>query len=97
MFYFYVLLSREDNTYYYGSTNDLTRRVHEHNTGKVQSTVYRQPLKLLYYEAYEVMRQARLREKQVKASGSIRKALHERINPVIRTRGQPGLPQGSRR
>lgn len=94
MFYFYVLLSGTDNKHYYGSTTDLRRRFQEHVQGKAPATKYRRPLRLVYYEAYEQERAARLREMQVKKSSSIRKALQKRLyTPTV---GQPGLPQGSR-
>lgn len=80
MYYFYVLLSDVDAGYYYGSTTDLKRRVAEHQDGKVHSTSYRNPLKLVYYEAFLTISAARVREKQVKKSSSIRSALHKRIN-----------------
>ena len=97
MYYFYVLLSDTDNGYYYGSTTNLKRRVLEHQNGEVTSTSYRTPLKLVYYEAYEILQQARFREQQVKTSGSVRLALHKRIAlPKQDEPGQPGLPAGSR-
>jgi len=80
MNYFYVLYSEKDKKYYYGSTTDLKKRVAEHNEGKVTSTEYRRPLELVYYEAYESLDSARLRERQVKSSGSIRATLHKRIH-----------------
>ena len=79
MYYFYTLISMKDKEYYYGSTTDLKRRVIGHNIGKVTATQYRRPLRLTYYEAYESLDKARLREQQVKSSGSIRVALHKRI------------------
>lgn len=51
MFFTYVLQSRIDNKYYVGSTNDLRKRLGEHNNGKVRSTKNRVPLDLVYYEA----------------------------------------------
>lgn len=80
MFYFYILQSTKDKAYYYGSTTNLKRRVNEHISGKVESTCNRLPLKLVYYEAYVTDGVARLRERQVKKSGSIRKTLTNRIN-----------------
>ena len=80
MYYFYILKSDIDSGYYYGSTSDLKRRVLEHQRGKVFATSYRKPLTLVYYEAYTNIDAARMREKQVKQSSSIRKALHVRID-----------------
>ena len=47
MFYVYVLHSLKDNGIYIGKTNNLKRRLYEHNSGKVFSTKPRRPLKLL--------------------------------------------------
>jgi putative endonuclease len=52
MHYVYVLISDKDSRFYTGFTNDLKRRVAEHNAGKVRSTSQRMPLTLVYYEAY---------------------------------------------
>ncbi len=79
MFYFYILKSETDDEFYFGSTSNLKRRFHEHNSGKVESTKYRRPFRVVYYEAYENLLAARVREKQVKASGSIRKSIAMRI------------------
>lgn len=51
MHYIYILLSRKDANFYTGLTNDLKRRLREHQTGNVRSTWNRRPLELIYYEA----------------------------------------------
>ena len=33
MFYVYILFSKKSNRYYIGQTNDITRRLHRHNSG----------------------------------------------------------------
>ena len=50
--YVYLLKSSKDGKFYIGCTNDLRRRLQEHNTGKSFATKSRLPLKLVYYEAY---------------------------------------------
>jgi len=52
MFYVYVLLSLKDGKFYIGYTEDLKRRLKEHNSGKNISTKSRLPLKLIYYESH---------------------------------------------
>jgi putative endonuclease len=52
MYYVYVLLSQKDSKFYIGFTNNLKRRMKEHNSGKNISTKSRQPLRLIYYEAH---------------------------------------------
>jgi putative endonuclease len=52
MYYVYILKSKKDNKLYIGVTNNLRKRVNEHNQGLTKSTEYRRPLVLIYYEAY---------------------------------------------
>ena len=82
MWYFYILLSENDNKLYYGSTKDLKNRLTLHNNGSVASTKYRRPLKLIYYEAYLEETIARLREHTVKSSRGSRSALLKRIKII---------------
>ena len=63
MFYVYVLYSLKDKKLYIGSTPDLRKRLHKHLTGYVLSTKNRQPLKLIYYEAYILESDSLRREK----------------------------------
>ena len=51
MFYTYVLKSKKDGKLYIGSTNDLKRRLTQHNSGEVKSTKPRIPFILIYYES----------------------------------------------
>ncbi len=66
MFYVYILKSKKDNNLYIGSTNNLRKRVKEHEKGKVFSTKSRNPLELVYYEAYKSEKDARKREMNLK-------------------------------
>ena len=79
MFYTYVLRSKKDGELYIGSTNNLSRRFKEHNTGQVQSTKSRYPLMLVYYEAYSAEDDAREREHQLKSRGQARHQLLKRV------------------
>ncbi len=66
MFYVYVLKSKKDGKFYIGSTNNLRKRLKEHNNGKVFSTKSRIPFELVYYEAYKSEKDARKRESNLK-------------------------------
>lgn len=66
MFYTYVLRSTFDNKLYVGVSNDLRRRLHEHNNGEVESTKLRRPFVLIYYEACLNKDKAIQREKYFK-------------------------------
>lgn len=67
-YYLYILQSLKDGKFYTGFTSDLKKRVKEHNSGKNISTGYRMPLKLIYYEAYLLKKDAEAREKYLKTS-----------------------------
>jgi putative endonuclease len=56
-----------DGMFYTGSTNNLKRRLSEHNDGRVGSTVKRRPLRLINYEACVKESDARAREKYLKS------------------------------
>jgi putative endonuclease len=63
----YILLC-SDNSYYTGVTNDLERRMHEHEHGVNPGcyTCKRRPLKLVFHERFTDITQAIDFEKQVK-------------------------------
>ena len=82
MHYVYTLLSEKDGYFYTGSTNDLKRRVEEHNTGRVNSTKNRRPMKLIYYEACLNEEDARQRERYLK-SGMGKKYLRNRLKIAL--------------
>ncbi|MFA7285951.1 MAG: GIY-YIG nuclease family protein [Candidatus Paceibacterota bacterium] len=66
MHYVYLLLSIKDNNWYTGYTNNLKKRILDHNSGKVESTKSRTPFKLIYYESCSNMLDARARERFLK-------------------------------
>jgi len=82
MFYVYLLKSEKDGKFYTGSTDDLKRRMGEHEAGYVKSTVRRKPLKLIYYEACINEDDARRRERYLK-SGTGKKYLRNRLRTYL--------------
>ncbi|MFM7487598.1 MAG: GIY-YIG nuclease family protein [Cytophagales bacterium] len=62
MFSAYVLRSESTKTHYYGSTEDLSKRLKEHNSGKVRYTIGRRPCVLNYFEDYKTRSEATKRE-----------------------------------
>ena len=83
MFYTYILGSKKDKKLYTGSTSDLKKRIVEHNSGKVPSTKSRRPFVLLYYESYQVEKEARKRESSLKLRGQARAQLLKRIRSTL--------------
>lgn len=79
MYYVYILKSSRDELLYVGSTDNLRRRLSEHNNGKVRSTKSRIPFSLRYYEAYASEKDARMREVQLKRDGKALGQLKRRI------------------
>ena len=82
MYYVYLLISEKDGNFYTGSTNDLKRRLDEHNAGKVKSTLKRGLFKLIYYEACINENDTRRREKYLK-SGMGKKCLKNRLRSYL--------------
>lgn len=78
MYYTYVLKSTVDNNLYTGCTNNIVKRVKEHNEGLVLSTRSRKPLTLVYYEACLDKNKAYRRKKYFK-TGFGRRFLSNRI------------------
>ena len=78
MYYVYILISKKDNNFYIGYSDDLRRRFKEHQEGKVKSTKHRRPLKLTCYEAYLTKNEAMRREKFLKSSDG-KKDLRKRL------------------
>jgi putative endonuclease len=68
MQYFVYILKCADGTFYTGSTNNLEQRVKHHNEHKsgAKYTAARRPVVLSYYETYETMHDARVRENIIK-------------------------------
>jgi len=64
--YVYILFSLKDSKLYIGCTNNLKRRLQEHNIGKVDFTKYRRPLNLIYLEGCLNEKDAYKREKYFK-------------------------------
>lgn len=73
-FYVYLLICN-DGTYYIGSTNNLIKRLHEHNYAKsgAHYTKIRRPVTLLYSETYATLQEARKREYEMKQLSRIQK------------------------
>ena len=62
MHYLYILKSLKDNKLYIGTTNNISKRVNQHNKGQSKSTKFRRPLILNYSEQYLSRSEAMKRE-----------------------------------
>ena len=77
--YYVYLLKDDENKFYIDYTNDLRRRIDEHNLGKTYTTRRMTEPKLVYYEAYNNKDAAVTREKKLKQFGSSYKGLIKRL------------------
>ncbi|MFC1709339.1 GIY-YIG nuclease family protein [Candidatus Omnitrophota bacterium] len=75
MHYVYVLKNIDNGELYYGYTNNLERRLKEHNKDN--------EWKLIYFEAYLAESDARQREKKLKQYGQARTHLKNRLKSSI--------------
>jgi len=65
--YVYIMASSRNGTIYIGVTSDLPKRAWEHRNGVVPGFTRKYGCKLLvWYQAYDDIQQARLRERQMK-------------------------------
>lgn len=66
--YYVYIVKCSDNSYYTGMTNNLTRRIDEHNEGNNPEsyTHTRRPVELVFYSEFNEVEQAIAFEKQVK-------------------------------
>lgn len=86
MFYYvYVLQSQKDGMMYTGYTGDLKNRLNMHESGQVKSTMYRRPLKLIYFEECLDQQDATRREKYLKSGNGkiyLKNRLKNTFNPT---------------
>jgi putative endonuclease len=78
MWYVYVLRSARDKQLYIGSTDDISRRLSQHNSGEIDATKDRVPLILEAFVAVKDQSKAGKLESYFK-SGSGRAILNKRI------------------
>jgi len=78
MFYTYILKSEKNGRFYTGYTNDLRKRLIQHNKGKSCYTKNNTPYLLVYYEACLSKDDARSREVYLK-SGMGKRFVKNRI------------------
>ncbi len=76
MHYVYVLKSLKDNGSYVGRTEDLKIRLVDHNKGRVESTRDRRPLKFMYAEMSNNIKDAIHREEYLKTAWGKRYLKH---------------------
>ena len=80
-YYIYLMTNKRGSVIYTGVTNDLKRRVYEHKEKLVEGFTKKYNInKLVFYEIFEDVENAILREKQIK--GGSRQKKVELINDM---------------
>jgi len=79
MYYLYILQSQKTGRYYVGVTNNVQRRLKEHNLAAVKSTAYYKPWILKKVEEFSNIKGAYARERFIKSKHS-RKIIEKIIN-----------------
>lgn len=80
MYFVYALKSLKDNKYYFGQTDNVTKRVNLHNSGKVRSTKTRRPFVLIGYKTFKTRNEARWFEYNLKHHSDKKKKFLKDIN-----------------
>ncbi len=86
MFYTYVIQSRKNKKWHTGCTDDLRKRLKQHNEGKSTWTKSGIPWGLIYYEACINKEDVRSREKYLK-SGMGKRYLKNRLRHFLSLTG----------
>ena len=77
MYYLYILRSEQKNWKYIGITDNLTKRLQEHNAGKTKSTKPYRPFVIIYTEKFESKTEARVREIFLKKNFKAREEIYK--------------------
>jgi putative endonuclease len=80
----YILESQKNNRYYVGSTDNINRRIYEHNIGKVVSTKNMRPWIVKVFIECDSLTKARSNEyrlKKYKRKDILEKVIKDKIFP----------------
>ena len=85
-YFVYIMVSRSGNALYTGMTNDLRKRVEQHQLGNTGAHTQKYRIrKLVWFEIHDNLEQALLREKRIKRWHRQWKIeLIESVNPTWR-------------
>ncbi len=69
MIYTVYILKCNDDSFYTGCTNNIEKRVKQHNESKLGAhyTKLRRPVALIYSEVFKTLKKARQREAEIKS------------------------------
>ncbi|MDO8504383.1 MAG: GIY-YIG nuclease family protein [Candidatus Liptonbacteria bacterium] len=79
MYHVYAISSLKKKYIYVGLTNNLDRRINQHQNGRERTTAKYRPFRLIFAENYATRPEARKREKYLK-SGAGKEWIKKTIN-----------------
>ncbi|NMB92355.1 MAG: GIY-YIG nuclease family protein [Parcubacteria group bacterium] len=85
MYWIYILQSKKNGSLYIGRTNNLRRRLEEHNLGKSYFTKRYKPWVCIYCEGYYHIEDMKQRERNIKYFGKVYSQLKRRIRNSLRS------------
>ncbi|OGW66499.1 MAG: hypothetical protein A3H49_03545 [Nitrospirae bacterium RIFCSPLOWO2_02_FULL_62_14] len=68
MHYVYILLNEAKTRTYTGVSDDIEKRLKEHNEGKVKSSRHYRPYRVIYTEEFQTLSEARQKERFYKST-----------------------------
>jgi len=80
MYCTYILFSKKLDRYYVGSTNNLERRLDEHNSGQTKSTKSGKPWELVFNKNFNTKSESikfEIRIKKMKSKKFIERLIHK--------------------
>ena len=83
MYYVYILLNEAKTRTYTGVTDDVDKRLAEHNAGRVKSSQPYRPYELIHIESFETLSEARQKEKYYKSTTGRRRIKEMFFKPRI--------------
>jgi putative endonuclease len=86
MYYVYILLNEAKTRTYTGVTDDVNKRLADHNAGRIQSSQPYRPYKVVHIESFETLKEARQKEKYYKSTTG-RRRLKDMLFPPIFLQG----------
>lgn len=85
MYYVYIIKSEKRHTLYIGYTFNLAKRFKQHNSSRSFSTKKYTPWKLIYFEGYANIEDAKDREKKLKQFGKVYAQLKRKIKRSLQS------------
>ena len=92
MYHVYILLSLKDHKFYIGFSEDIKKRLADHNAGRNTSSKPRRPFELLYYEAHLSKEDALRREayfKTTKGKSTLKQMLRQTLRTKLPNSAEP--------